>query len=340
MRNTPESSKEEYMRLMESKKPAPIVNIKPMRKSPYSFDGKDIVAIVRTDNRREGVKEGIRLIGGLEPFVKDVSGDIIIKPNFNTDDPFPRNTHPETVGIIAESLIETGFPAERIVIGEMSGRYRGLPTRNTMSYMGIFEIIDALGIQFKCFDEEDWVTVIPPYAESWSEGVKIPKCILEADRVIFTPIMRPHEDAEFSLVMKLAVGMMDVSARDILHNGYKFYPKLAEFNLTFSMDLAIIDGLKCYIDEGPEFKEMVEPNIIIVGNNRVATDAVALSLMKYLRTFGIKNKPVLEHKQFIYAKKLGLESRLNNIDLRTYDTLQSQDFDDIISLIKEELSIK
>ncbi|MDP6048275.1 MAG: hypothetical protein QGG23_02340 [Candidatus Bathyarchaeota archaeon] len=51
--------------------------------------------------------------------------------------PFPRNSDPETVSLIAESLIADGFDPGMIVIGEMSGKYRGLPTRVTMKNLGL-----------------------------------------------------------------------------------------------------------------------------------------------------------------------------------------------------------
>lgn len=66
------------------------------------------------------------MIGGVKPLCEGVEGEIVIKPNCNTDDPFPRDTHPETIKAIAESLIEVGFPAERIVVGDV-GEVQGPP---------------------------------------------------------------------------------------------------------------------------------------------------------------------------------------------------------------------
>ena len=72
--------------------------------------------------------------------VKDVKGGFLIKPNCNTDDPYPQDTHPGTVRTIAESLLSAGVPANRIVLGETSGRARGLPTRHTMENLGMLEV--------------------------------------------------------------------------------------------------------------------------------------------------------------------------------------------------------
>ena len=140
MEVTHENSMKEYERLLKTPPLDRRVPIKLSRTDPYAVKGKSVVALVRSNSRSDGVKEALRLIGGLQPLCKGVTGEIIIKPNCNTDDPFPRNTHHGMVRIIAESLIDSEISAEQIVVGDMSGRYRGLPTRHTMSNMGIIQI--------------------------------------------------------------------------------------------------------------------------------------------------------------------------------------------------------
>ena len=339
MKVTHESSVEVYKRLLKSVKPAYEVPMKRYNLSSYAIDGKNVVAIVRTEDRKDGIRDAIKLLGGLKPLIKGINGKVVIKPNCNTDDPFPRNTDAETIGIIAECLIMGGIPAEHIIVGDMSGRYRGLPTRNTMKNMGIIELTEELGIQTAYFEDEDWVTLRHPLAKKWTNGIKIPKSIYEAERIIFTPILRPHEDATFSMCMKLGVGLMDVEGRELLHNGEFFYEKLAEFNLAFPVDLCIVDGLSCFIDSGPEFTKMVNPGIIIVGNNRVATDAIAVSIMKQLGAYGISDKPVLENEQFIWASKLDLGKPIfSEINLKYSNLTDDPNFEQIISKIKDDLT--
>jgi len=40
--------------------------------------------------------------------IKGLKGNLLIKPNCNTDDPYPRDTHHDTIRIIAELLMEAG----------------------------------------------------------------------------------------------------------------------------------------------------------------------------------------------------------------------------------------
>ena len=181
MKNTHEDSDAEYYRLIENPIPGPLVPFKPLRREVYSTNGKHTVAIVRSNDRRAGMREAYRLMGGLGKLTDGVSGEIVIKPNCNTDDAFPRNSHHETVRVIAEGLIETGFPAEKICAGDTSGRYRGLPTRNTIEEMGIKAVADDLGIQVGYFEEEE-------YERSWKtrQGEKFPEPISFFHRTLST----------------------------------------------------------------------------------------------------------------------------------------------------------
>jgi len=338
MRITHESSMAEFERLIKTPKPSPIVPLKPLRADPYAVDGISLAALVRSDDRNEGIKNALRLIGGTRPLTKGVKGEIIIKPNCNHDMPFPRNSHPETVSLIAESLIADGFDPGRIAVGDMSGMYRGLPTRVTMENLGLNDVAEDLGLQISCFEDEDWVTVDDTGDGAWPEGMKLPKRIYEAGRIIMTPILRPHTSATFSMSMKLAVGMMDAKAREWLHNGERFYEKLMEFNLAFTTDLTVVDGLKCYVDKGPSFTEMVEPGITLIGSNRVATDAVAVAILKKFNAYGLETKPILEHEQIKLAERLSLGNpKLENIDLRTENLAEDSEFETLITQIKNEL---
>lgn len=98
---THRGSMEIYNRMLAYPPEGPEVPFKPHRPDAYSVDGRSVVALVRSDDRAEGIREAIRLVGGLDPIVEGANGEILIKPNCNTDNPFPRNTHPDTVRAIA-----------------------------------------------------------------------------------------------------------------------------------------------------------------------------------------------------------------------------------------------
>lgn len=338
MKVTHETSQKLYNHLIENPPIGPNVPMKPSRIDQFAIGGKSIVAIVRSNNRREGIKEALLMIGGIKTLCEEVEGKIVIKPNCNTDDPFPRCAHPDTVKFIAENLIQAGFPAKDIVVGDMSGGYRGLPTRHTMENMGFNDVADELGIQLVSFEEDEWVTVTPPNSKFWPNGIKIPKCIYDAERVISSPIMRPHRAATFSMSLKGNVGCIDATQRQWMHNGENFYEKMIEINLAAPTDLVVTDGMKMYIDQGPELKELVEPGIIIVGSNQVVTDALSVAVMKSYGAYGMTEKPVLYHRQFELAEKYGLGiPKIGHMILKTANLIDDENFEDLISEIKSEL---
>jgi uncharacterized protein (DUF362 family) len=341
MKNTHEQSMEVYDRMIENPIEASNVPYKDIRDEIFSKNGKHAVSIVRTEDRNEGIMEAIRLIGGISKLTQGAEGEIVIKPNCNTDDPFPRNSHYETVKVIAETLIEVGFPNDKICVGDMSGRYRGLPTRNTIEEMGIKKVADELGIQVGYFEEEDWVTVKPPLAKSWPEGITIPKRIYEASRVILTPVVRPHRTPYFTIAMKLGVGLLEPVGREWLHwnKNQDFMNRMVDLNLAFSTDLVVTDVMQFYTGKPPVHDDMVEPGIIIAGSNRVAADAVAVCLMKQHGAHRLGGIPVRDHLTFTIGEERGIgSSSIKDMELYTSNISGDPKFEDVINQIKEELS--
>ena len=335
---TRESSIAVYNRLLENPPPGPLITFRPPRKNIYTVNGRNIVAIVRADDRKEGIGEALRLMGGVEPLVKGVKGDIVIKPNCNTDDPYPRDTHPDTVRAIASNLTTAGFPADRIVLGETSGRGRGLPTRHTLGNLGMLDAAEELDIGVCCFEEDEWVTVRPPKSRAWPDGIKIPRRIHEADRVILTPIMRPHSNARFTISLKLAVGMLDSHGREWLHDGEAFFEKMVELNLAYPADLVVADATEILVDKELTPSKAALPGIVVASGNRVASDAVCVALMKAYGVDRVSDMPVLDHEQFTIGEMLGLGSpRLEKMELRTSNIAGDGGFEDLISGIEKEL---
>ncbi|MES0326365.1 MAG: hypothetical protein ABUK18_10885, partial [Candidatus Bathyarchaeia archaeon] len=114
-----------YRDMASNPSAAPVMSMKTFHTDPYKKMGKDVVSIVRTEDRPHGIRKAIEQIGGIEPLTEKVKGKILIKPNCNTDDPYPRDTHPDTIKAITEILVTAGFPADQIILGETSGRGRG-----------------------------------------------------------------------------------------------------------------------------------------------------------------------------------------------------------------------
>jgi uncharacterized protein (DUF362 family) len=338
MKVTHEGSMKIYQEMAENPPMAPVVPMNPRRESTCGSGDRSQIALVKTRDRASGILEALRLLGGLERLVEGVDGEIIIKPNCNTDDPYPRDTHPETVRAIAKALITAGADPGQIVVGDMSGRFRGLPTRATVENLGIKSVAEGLGLGLAYFEEEDWVRVRPPHAEYWPDGITIPRRIYEADRVVFTPILRSHSTATFTCAMKLGVGLIDANSREWLHNGERHVEKLQEINTAYSVDLVVSDAMKMNTGHGTDPGDAMSPGVIIVSDSIVANDAVAVALMRRHGTVRVRDTPVWMHAQFREAARLGLGSpSLDHVALKTSNLAGDPSFDELVDEIRAEL---
>ncbi|MBN1682815.1 DUF362 domain-containing protein [Candidatus Bathyarchaeota archaeon] len=341
MKVTPEGSAEIYERLIREPLPAIEVPHKPLRHEIYSLNSKHQVALIRTNDKREGIKEAFHMFGGLSKLIHGVKGEVIIKPNGNTDDAYPRNTSSDAVRFIAEELIASGFQASKICVGESSGRFRGFPTRHTLENMGIKAVADELGINTAYFEEEEWIQIKPPKSVAWPHGIKIPKRIYDAERIILTPILKTHRTPLFSIALKLPVGIIDPVMREWLHNNQNenFINKMIDLSLCFTGDLIVTDAMKFYPSRPRAFNEIAEPGLIIVGSNSVAADAVAVCVMKMHKANRLEETPVREHLSFVVGEERGIgSSKGKDIMLLTKDLVGDSKFKDTVNFIEKELA--
>ncbi|UCF40170.1 MAG: DUF362 domain-containing protein, partial [Gemmatimonadota bacterium] len=95
------------------------------------------VSLVRLGGggREAAIRQAIELAGA-----PDLAGRwVVLKPNFNSADPFPGSTHPETLGFLARYLKELG--AERVSVADRSGMG---DTQRVMREKGVLDQAEAL----------------------------------------------------------------------------------------------------------------------------------------------------------------------------------------------------
>lgn len=102
------------------------------------------VAFIKTDDRAVGVKKALDLLG-----FSGVKGKkLFLKPNFNSADPAPGSTHPDTLRTLIQALQTLG--AERITVGDRSGMGN---TRAVMEQLGLFRMAQELDFEVMVFDQ-------------------------------------------------------------------------------------------------------------------------------------------------------------------------------------------
>jgi len=263
-------------------KDVPLVDPKPRTVNPWCSNGQVLVArAIAGGDIRASVDRVIALLGHLGQAIE--RGDkVLVKPNFNSPDPYPGSTDLVFLRAVLDLLLEAGA---RVTVGESSG---GIwrPTRNVFRKLGVFELLRHLDVELVAFEDKahDWVRIkINGY---YLDTVTVPRSAYEADKIVYLPCMKTHRIARFSGALKLGVGFMHPGERRALH-ARNLEQKVAEINLVWQPDLIIMDGRKSFVSGGPDKGDLVEPGVIMASGDLVAIDVEALNI---LASYQAKNK--------------------------------------------------
>ena len=295
------------------------------------------VALVKTDNRAEGVRRATALFG-----LPAVTGkSVFLKPNYNSADPAPGSTHLDVLETLVE-LLQAGKPS-RIVLGERSGMGN---TRQVLDQMGVLDLAQQMKFETLVFDElgaGDWQHVNPP-GSHWARGFALPKALLAADVVVQACCLKTHRfGGHFTLSLKNSVGL---AAHTVPGEGYNYMGELhasphqrrmiAEINTAYTPSLIVLDGVEAFRSGGPDTGDKVQANVVLAGSDRVAVDAVGVALLRLLGTTpAVSAGSIFAQEQLARAVELGLGVRSGEeIELVTDDSASAQ----VAAQVKELLA--
>jgi len=266
------------------------------------------VVFVKTRDRADGVRRALQLLS----FNPVRNKQVLLKPNFNSSDPAPGSTHPDTLRALTEQLWEMG--ARSITVGDRSGM--GI-TSQVMGELGIPQMAEELGFETLAFEdlsEDDWVMVQPP-GSHWKEGFPFARPCLEAEALVQTCCLTPHRfGGHFTLSLKNSVGMVAAAVpggqHDFmgeLHASPHQRLMIAEINAAYEPALVLLDGVEAFISAGPERGTRAWGDVMLAGTDRVAIDAVGLGLLRHLGYAGVAARGgIFEQQQIARAVELGL----------------------------------
>jgi uncharacterized protein (DUF362 family) len=264
----------------------PEVPPKKRKQNVWTKDGKAIVAKIHDNGDvRLSVEKALELMG---PITAGISrGDrVLVKPNFNSDDPPPASTDLPFLKVIIEILLELGA---KITIGESSG---GIwrPTSNVFRRLGLYEFARKLDVDLIAFEEarNDWVRI--NIEGEYLHSIAMPRSAYEADRLVYLPCLKTHRLAGYSGALKLAFGFVHPGERRGFHLSFR-EEKLADISLCWQPDLIVVDGRRAFVTGGPQRGEIVEPGVILASGDLVAIDVEAV---KILVSFKAKNRLVAD----------------------------------------------
>ena len=284
--------------------------------------GRSRVALVRTDDRADGVHRAVELFG-----LPAVTGKrLLLKPNFNSADPAPGSTHPAVLRTLVE-LLQAQAPAQ-IVVADRSGMG---DTRQVMADVGAAALAEELGLELVALDEleRDAWTIVDAPGSHWRQGFPMPRLALEADAIIMACCLKTHRfGGHFTLSLKNGVGLAakqlpgdSYNYMNELHNSPLQRTLIAEINATFAPVLVVIDGVEAFVSGGPDDGERVAANVVLAGSDRVALDAVGVAILRHFgMTAQVSAGPIFSQEQIARAVELGLGvSGPGEIDLVTGD---------------------
>jgi uncharacterized protein (DUF362 family) len=294
---------------------------------------KATISLVKSSDRATAVGRAIGLLD-----VKSVNGkQVLIKPNFNTADPFPASTHNDT---LEQLIVELKKMAPRnITIGERCGPPK---TAAVLRSKGIPELCDKYDvglINFEELPEDDWVR-INPNASHWRNGFDVARPVLAADSVIATCCLKTHQyGGVFTMSLKLSVGITHKRNMAELHGAARNMRKMiAEINQVYCPDLILMDGIEVFIDGGPMRGIRKQADVMVAGSDPIAVDVVGLAILKDMgANDAIMGTKIFHQQQIARAVELGLGiSRPQDIEIITDDDESRRYADRIRSILKSE----
>jgi uncharacterized protein (DUF362 family) len=291
--------------------------------SSVAADTTAKIALVKTDDRAQGIAAAMKLISFPSPKGKKV----LIKPNFNTADPAPGSTHNDTLRQLVQEMKARG--AVRLAVGDSCGPGN---TKSVMETKGIPALAQELGFEVMNFEElpsDGWVHCNPP-GSHWKNGFDVAKPVVEAEYLVWTPCLKTHQfGGVHSMSLKLAVGITAKGARmsDMHRDSINIRRMIAEIHTAFTPHIIVMDGVDIFVDGGPMTGKLVNAGVIVAGTDRIAVDAVGLAVLKnHGANDAIMSKKIFEQEQIARAVELGLGVKSpNQIELVTADA-KSRDY--------------
>lgn len=283
----------------------------------YTRDGMALVSIVTTDNRelKQAIKQAVDLIGGIRKAL-DPGDRVLIKANFNSDDPFPASSDLGFLGAVVELLRDEGIT--NLTLGERAG-WPWMPTARVLEEMGVFKFAKDIDLPVMDFDSGPWMDVKLGEKAKWWTKAGYHQSLKEYDKIVFLPCLKHHFLARFTMSLKLIVGVTHPVDMQYMHadhhNGKTDEPmdmKMIELSLPLGPDLIIMDGRKSFVTNGPAEGEVVEPNVILASGDRIALDVEGVKILKTYPRDNLLQMPVWELPIFKRAIELGLGSASEN----------------------------
>jgi uncharacterized protein (DUF362 family) len=147
--------------------------------------------------------------------------------------------------------------------------------------------------------------------------------------MVQTCCLKTHRyGGHFTMSLKNSVGMVakygprdNYNYMSELHGSSYQRQMIAEINQLYRPAMIVLDGLEGFTDGGPESGTLVKPQVMLLGTDRVAVDAVGVAILRmYGGNATISRGRVFDQEQIARAARLGVGIQgPDQIDLITDD---------------------
>ncbi|MBS7632568.1 DUF362 domain-containing protein [Candidatus Bathyarchaeota archaeon] len=263
-----------------------------------------------TGDLEKSVKTAVSLIGGLKKLVKK-GETVLLKPNYNTADPYPGSTDPVFIRILIKQLYDAG--AGKVIVGERSAY---LDTWKILEKAGIVEAAKEAGAEVRVFGKNGWRALLD--RKGWKRvkvaggrylrNVALAREVFEVDKIVYAPLIKTHHAAEFTGAIKLSMGLVKPFFDQITFHMRNLQQKLAELMLVVKPDLVIMDARKVFITGGPARGELRTPNLILASGDQVAIDVEGVKILQSYPGNSLESS-IWDLAQIRHAVELGVGPR-------------------------------
>lgn len=269
------------------------------------------VALVRGRGRAASLSETLRLLGGI-----DLKGkEVWLKGNFNSPDPYPATTHPDTLAAVVQLLRKTG--CSQIHLVERSGM--GV-TREVWRALDIDSLARRLSLRLVALDElpaGEWRSRSLA-GSHWKNGVEAPRFLGGACVVQIANLKTHRFGGVFSASLKNSIGLIAKHGRvaagrnymEQLHASPNQCAMIAEVNLLYRPEIVFMDAESVFVTGGPEKGELAHPGAFLASRDRVSIDAAGLALLRlHTPPPDLERKAIFEQAQLKRAAEIDLGAK-------------------------------
>lgn len=237
-----------------------------------------LVAVLRASGYDAGLEETVQ--DGLEAVGADVRGArVLLKPNLVEYDPGTSiNTDPRLVAATVLAMRRLG--AVDVVVGEGPGHRRD--TRYVVESSGLGEALRDVDATFIDLNVDAVAPVKLNSSYTPLGELLLPRTVVESDVVVSMPKMKMHHWVGVTLSLKNCFGCLPGRVygwpKNVLH-WVGIEQAILDIAGAVRPDLAIVDGIVAMEGNGPITGTPVPTGILVFGNDPVATDVTAATIM-------------------------------------------------------------